>query len=716
MTTRLTRIALATALAMIVQGGIAHAQARRGGMVGNRGGGGGANSGYRGSPSFSAPAARPAGNAPNRPANVNPGNMNRPAGGGMNRPNPGGNPGGRPNPGNRPGPGGEPGNRPGPGGNPGNRPGPGGNPGNRPGPGGNPGNRPGQGGIGDRPPFGGIGNNRPGPGGNPGNRPGPGTGPARPPQPGFPGNRPGPGGNGGQRPEGGLVGNRPGGGANRPGFGDNLGIANRPNIGNNVNRPINSGNTNNVNRPTNIGNNSGNTVVNRTGGGNTIVNRPTNINNSTTNVSVNHVNNVNTLNQMGYRGGAGYRGGYGYGGGYGAAGFRPNPYAAYHAGWVNGSWNGHYNSGWGWNNWGMNALGWGIGIGVASWGIGSMLNTWGYSSFVNPYYMPMTTVVQPSTVVVQPVVYDYSRPLDLSSPPPAQPIVDQAVASIDSARTTFQTGDYAQALKLANLAIQQTPNDPMLHQFRAICLFALGRYDEAAIPMYTVLSTGPGWDWTTMVSLYPDIEVYTQQLRALEAYSTTNPQAASARFLLAALYMTQGSNDAAAGMLKQVVALQPRDTLSAQLLATLTSGAAAEQPPAQPAAAQSPAAPAEAAAQPGGGAAPIPQPGEENAPNGPALPADPVPAKFVGSWTASPAKDVTISLSLAQDKGFTWKVTDRGQSRQFQGQATFDNDVLALAPADQPPMVGTVTWKDDAHFQFKAVGAPANDPGLVFSK
>ncbi len=138
------------------------------------------------------------------------------------------------------------------------------------------------------------------------------------------------------------------------------------------------------------------------------------------------------------------------------------------------------------------------------------------------------------------------------------------MAGLDSARSAFQAGDYAQALKLADQAIQQTPNDPMLHEFRAMCLFAMGRYDEAAVPMYSVLSTGPGWDWTTLVGLYPNSDVYTQQLRALEAYCNANPQAASARFLLASFYMTQGSSDAAGGLLKQVVALQPRDTLSAQ--------------------------------------------------------------------------------------------------------------------------------------------------------
>ena len=45
-------------------------------------------------------------------------------------------------------------------------------------------------------------------------------------------------------------------------------------------------------------------------------------------------------------------------------------------------------------------------------------------------------------------------------------------------------------------------------------LFALKRYDEAAAALYAVLSVGPGWDWTTLISLYADPETYTQQLRA----------------------------------------------------------------------------------------------------------------------------------------------------------------------------------------------------------
>jgi len=98
------------------------------------------------------------------------------------------------------------------------------------------------------------------------------------------------------------------------------------------------------------------------------------------------------------------------------------------------------------------------------------------------------------------------------------------------------------------------------------------------------------------------------------------------------------------------------------------------------------------------------------------LPSNPVPAKLVGSWTAKPVPVVTITLTLAKEKDFTWNVVDRGQSREFRGEATFDNETLVLAPPDQPPMAGKVTWKDDGQFEYKALGAPVADPGLNFSK
>ena len=45
-------------------------------------------------------------------------------------------------------------------------------------------------------------------------------------------------------------------------------------------------------------------------------------------------------------------------------------------------------------------------------------------------------------------------------------------------------------------------------------LFAQGKYEQAAAPLYAVLSVGPGWDWTTLSGMYPDVDTYTGQLRS----------------------------------------------------------------------------------------------------------------------------------------------------------------------------------------------------------
>ena len=128
------------------------------------------------------------------------------------------------------------------------------------------------------------------------------------------------------------------------------------------------------------------------------------------------------------------------------------------------------------------------------------------------------------------------------------------------------------------------PNDATLHEFRALVLFAAGKYDLAAGPLYAVLSVGPGWDWTTMAGLYPNIDVYTAQLRKLEAFVTANPNSTSGRFVLAYHYLTQGHTDDAVVQLKEVVALAPQDTLSAQLVRQFSKpGTEPETPAATPA-------------------------------------------------------------------------------------------------------------------------------------
>jgi len=509
---------------------------------------------------------------------------------------------------------------------------------------------------------------------------------------------------------------------NRPNV-NNFNNANRTNVNayNNVNRT----NVNTFNR-TNLGVNNfnSNRAVN-----NTIINRETNVTNNYTR--------VNSLNGGGYGGG-----GYG-GGGYGNRWPGRTPYWGYHQNWVNGAWNSHYYPGYGGgyggygggyggygggygsgfgNNLGYFGLGLAAG-GLAGFGLGSSLSNWGYSSFNNPYYYasPATVIVQQPLIAQQApaVVYDYSQPINTLAAPPQQTVADAAVATFDTARQAFKAGDYAAALAQTDAALVSMPNDPTLHEFRALVLFAQGQYDAAAATLYPVLSAGPGWDWTTMVGLYPGVEAYTAQLRALEDDSRANPDKASDHFVLAYNYLTEGFPENAASELRHVTRLQPKDTLSARLLAQITRPAAA--PPAGPGDVP-PAGPGDV---PPAGPGDVPPAGPGDVP--PAGPGDVPPAapvavasgprgSLVGNWSAKPSAETTIRLSVDSEGAFNWTVTDKKGPRKLTGGSTYGSDVLTLAPSTGDPLVGRVLWTDAAHFTFQAVGGGAGDPGLAFQK
>jgi Tetratricopeptide repeat len=397
---------------------------------------------------------------------------------------------------------------------------------------------------------------------------------------------------------------------------------------------------------------------------------------------------------------AGARGGMAAGGGgavagrgyYGASASRPygyNAYGGYHSGWVHGYWNGHNDAAWGWRNpyWGAGAwglgLGMGLGWGLSSWGFGSSLYGMGYMPYANPYYYGGGMVGAGQSVMAAP--YDYSQPIDTTSAPADDSVANPALALFDAGRTSFQQGNYADALQQTDAALAKLPNDTTLHEFRALCLFALGRYDEAAATLYAVLSVGPGWDWTTLIGLYPNVDVYTTQLRALEDYCSTNPGSASARLVLAYHYLTQGHTEAAVEMLKQVVALKPSDALSAKLLRQLDPS---QDKPA-------PATPAS------------PTPADTTPPQG---------ASIVGTWRAQPAPDTAVALTIQPGGAFTWQVTQKGKTRQFSGASTYGDGMLTLAQDKGPALVGRVGWTDPIHMTFRIVGDGPDDPGLSFSR
>jgi tetratricopeptide (TPR) repeat protein len=370
-------------------------------------------------------------------------------------------------------------------------------------------------------------------------------------------------------------------------------------------------------------------------------------------------------------------------------------YWGYHKGWANGYWHGyHADNYWGWG-WGRFAAG--AAVGVTAWALGSSIYDWGYSSYANPYYggeavaQPIVieqTVVggEPQTVSVPALAYDYSQPINTQAAPPPAEVADPALAKFDAAREAFRTGDYSGALRLTDEALKVLPNDATLHEFRALVLFAVGKYDLAAGPLYAVLSVGPGWDWTTMAGLYPNIEVYTAQIRALEAFVGANPSSTAGRFVLAYHYLTQGHIDAAVARLKQVTALAPQDSLCAQLVRQFAK------PDKEPTAPPAPPAP-------------------------PTTEAPVTPGKLPGQWTARPNKDTTIRLNMADDSTFTWTIDAKGKVHQLAGKWVLADDLLTLAQSGQGgAMVGRVTWQAENQWGFRVIGAGPEDPGLSFTR
>jgi len=333
-------------------------------------------------------------------------------------------------------------------------------------------------------------------------------------------------------------------------------------------------------------------------------------------------------------------------------GFADNNYWC-HNGWHYGYWHGNWGNYWQ-HMWSENPVA--MAFGLTAWGVNRAAYAFGYYGYSNPYYTEPTTVV-----------YDYSQPLVVTEAPPQtqeQPqdlppgATQEGLNAFDGARTAFYGGDYAKALQLVNKTVET---------------------------IYAVLAVGPGWDWTTMSGLYPSVDVYTKQLRALEAYVKANPRRADARLLLAYHYMTANHADAAAAQLREVVKLQPDDVVASELL-TMVGG----EPQSD---------------------VPVTVPPEPDVPV-----ADLLDAKaLAGTWKAAGPQGTSFQLELTDEGQFTWSYTNRGKTDTVTGVFAIDNNVLAMEPDSGGTMVAELT-KNEKGFHFAMVGAPEGDKGLDFQR
>ena len=262
--------------------------------------------------------------------------------------------------------------------------------------------------------------------------------------------------------------------------------------------------------------------------------------------------------------------------------------------------------------------------------------------------------------------------------------------------------------------LSSIPTDAVMHEFRALVLFAKGDYQQAAATIHSVLAVGPGWNWTTLSGLYNDVSVYTTQLRALEATVKQRPDDGGARFLLAYHYMTDGYPENAARQLQQVVKLIPTDRVAADLLRMISAPQTAQD-------AQSSAGGNESTPQPSpnGNSPNLPSP-TGTPPHLPSPGAPPTakpvdPAALVGNWKASRDDGSTFELKMGQDKSFTWKFAQKQQEPQsFDGTYSIEGNVLSLERKGGGAMVAAIDLRDGQHFNFKPVGTSSGRPGSQF--
>jgi len=249
---------------------------------------------------------------------------------------------------------------------------------------------------------------------------------------------------------------------------------------------------------------------------------------------------------------SGYYGGYG---GYGRQsfyqpGFYSQPglsigvgrgYSSGYRGWQYGSWN--------------------MAARPAFWGSynsASVFGTTGTRVYTNPYVVD--TPITVGTI-------NYANPLP--NPPATPSVNEEALQPFNEARASFQSGDYATALASVDKAIEKVPDDTNLHEFRALCLFAMKDYKKAAQVIYPVLAAGPGWNWDTIKGLYGNADTYTSQLRALENQYLANKNDPAASFLLAYHYLVLDYPTNAKTHLRNVERLLPDDKLAPELLKAL---------------------------------------------------------------------------------------------------------------------------------------------------
>jgi hypothetical protein len=172
----------------------------------------------------------------------------------------------------------------------------------------------------------------------------------------------------------------------------------------------------------------------------------------------------------------------------------------------------------------------------------------------------------------------------VSSGGASNPVPQQDYLSL--AETAFRAGDYAEAARLANHAVVDTPRNGRLFLLVSQALFATGDYQGATAALYQATALLEPKDWGYVVQNFRNYyrnDDYVRQMEGLTKFIEDNPEATYARTLRGYHFGFLGYKDAARHDLAKAVELEKRDELASQLLEQFSGTAPASSSPATPA-------------------------------------------------------------------------------------------------------------------------------------
>ena len=349
-----------------------------------------------------------------------------------------------------------------------------------------------------------------------------------------------------------------------------------------------------------------------------------------------------------------------------------------HYSWYGGWYGGHAPGYWGrwdylWDQYPVASA-----VGLTWWGANSMANQYGYEEYYNPYYVENTVVNYSEPVITVPV----EAPRQQTGLPPG--VSQDAIAKFDQAtgrairRRLHDKG--SQAHRRSRGPNAQRRGAPRVSLARAVRPQTLPRSRRGHS------RRAGGWarlgceDADQSLSQHGHVHgSSTKSGPGAERRKNRTQKDAAVHFLLGYHYLTCGYPDDALREFRAAADLQPKDSVTASLVATLAPRDA------QPA--QQPAAPSA------------------------------VPAESVGGdWTAAGKGSAKYSMSLRKDGSFTWAFSRGTRKQEVKGVYTLEGNVLAMEPDTDGVMLAELKANGPDALHFKMIGGAKDEPGLGFHR